>query len=72
MHVRIFSFTLYSDIRAKDVIVLCEKLTNLLDDTRITVEAKYSVNITEFIKNLCLSILHNGANSFLYANHVKI
>ena len=36
------------------------------------VEAKYSVNITKSIKKICLSLLYNASNGFLYANGVKV
>ena len=40
------------------------KSTDGLDDTTITAEAKYSVNITNSIKKICLSLFYNAANSF--------
>ena len=50
-----------------------EWITNRLDDARITAEAKYSVNITKSKTKICLSLHYNNrANSFLYANGVKI
>ena len=47
-------------------------LTDGLDDTEITAEAQYSVNITKSIKDLCLSLHHNESNHFGYACGVKI
>ena len=43
-----------------------------LDDATITVDAKYSVNITKFRKKICLSLHYSEANNFLYTNCVKI
>ena len=55
------------------VLKLGEWITNRLDDARITAEAKYSVNITKSKTKICLSLHYNNrANSFLYANGVKI
>ena len=39
-----------------------------LDDTMITGEPKYSINITKSKKVVCLSLNYNGNESFLYAN----
>ena len=58
--------------REKDVFVLGEGLTDGLDDTAITMEAKYFVNITKSRKEICLSVYYNAANTFLYANVAKI
>ena len=38
----------------KDMLVLGEGPTNVLDDATMTAEGKYSVNITNFIKKICL------------------
>ena len=32
----------------------------------------YSINFTEKNKNFCLSLLYNGANSYLFVNGTKI
>ena len=42
----------HTDNRKKDILVLGEKSTNELDDTTITVEAKYFGHITKSIKKL--------------------
>ena len=43
-----------------------------LDDTAITVQAKYSANISESRKKICFSLNYNAANSFLYIDDMKI
>ena len=35
-----------------------------LDDTTITIEGKYSINFTRSRGKFCLSLYHNGSNSF--------
>ena len=42
----------HTDNRKKDILVLGEKPTNELDDTTVTMEAKYSAHITKSIKKL--------------------
>ena len=42
-----------------------------LDNTAIT-EDKYSINFTESGKRFVLSLHHNGSNSFLFINTVKM
>ena len=44
------SLSLHADNRKKHILVLGEGLTTRLDGTAITVEEKYSVNITRFRK----------------------
>ena len=61
-----------TDSRKKDILIFGEGPADGLGDTTITAEAKYSVKITESRKKICLSQHYNGANSFLYANGVKI
>ena len=54
------------------IFVLGEGLTDVLDDTAITVEAKYSCIITKWRKKICLDVHYNATNNFLYANGLKI
>ena len=42
-----------------------------LDNTAIT-EDKYSINFTESGKRFVLNLHHNGSNSFLFVNTVKM
>ena len=56
----------------KDNLVFGKGSTDGLDYTTITTEAKYYVNITNSRKTTCLSLHYNAANSFLYANGVKL
>ena len=56
----------------KDILFVDEDLTQRLDDTAITGEAKYWINYTESGKRFLLSLHYNGSNSFLFANDVNI
>ena len=42
-----------------------------LGDTKITAEAKYSINFTRSKRTFCLSLHHDGKNSFLFVNATK-
>lgn len=49
-----------------------EDPTQGLDDTTITVEAKYTISFTLSLKRLVLSLHYDKSNSFLYVNAVKM
>ena len=60
----------------KDILVLREGSTDELDDTNITAEAKWFINITKSKKEICLHYkkvcIANEATVFLCANGVKM
>ena len=58
------SLSVHTDNRKKDVLVLVEGPANGLDNTPVTAESKYSVNITKSRKMFCLSLHYNAVNSF--------
>ena len=60
------------DNKKKRIVVLGEGSTGELDDIIMTVETKYSVDITNSRKKICLSLQYNAANSFLYVYGVQI
>ena len=60
--------SLFSNKR-KDMLILGERPTKGLDDTKLTAEAKYSINFT---KRFALSLQYNGSNSFLFVNTTKV
>ena len=66
------SSSVHVDNNKKDVIFFGEGLTQGLDDTRITAEAKYPINFTESGKRFVLSLHYNGKNSSLFVNAVKM
>ena len=49
---------LYLLIIKKDILILGKGLT--LDNTTLTVEAEYSINLSEHGKKCCLSLHYNG------------
>ena len=50
----------------KDFLVCGEWLTQELDNTTITAEAKYSINFTASEIKYCLTLHYYGTNSVLY------
>ena len=49
-----------------------EGRTQGLDDTSLTVEAKYPINFTQLRKRFVLSLQYKGSKSFLFVNATKI
>ena len=62
------SLSLHTDNRKDDIIVLGEGSAGGLDDTTITVQAKYSVSITKFRKKILQVYTKMQPTVFLYAN----
>ena len=60
------------DDKNKDILILDEGLTQGLDDTTLTAEAKYPFNFTQPRKRFVLSLHYNGGSSFLFVNITKI
>ena len=50
--------------REKDILIPGKEPTDGLDDTTVTAEAEYSVNITNSRNKICLNLHYNAANSF--------
>ena len=46
--------------------------TSFVDDTTLTEEAKYPINLAQLLKRFVLSLHYNGSNSFLFVNATKI
>ena len=66
------SCSVHVDNRKKDILVLGEDATSGSDDTAITVQAKYSINVNKLEKKIFWSLHYNESKSFLYAIVVKI
>ena len=66
------SSSVHIDNESKDILILGEGLTQGLDDTTLTAEAKYPINFTQMRKKFVLSQHYNGSNSFLLVNATKI
>ena len=62
----------HTDNRKKDIPVLSERSTDELDDTTVTLLAKYYVNITKVQKEILFESTLQCSKHFLYANGVKI
>ena len=62
---------MYTDNKGKDILTLEEGPTQELDDTTLTVEAKYWINFTQSNKKFCLNLHYNGNKSF-FVNATKI
>ena len=74
-HVLIFGADMNSsaqiDNKRKDILVLRKGLTQGLEHA-LTAEKMYSINFTVTKKKFCLSLLYNGANSYLFVNGIEI
>ena len=66
------SSSVHTDVKGKDILILCDGPTQRLDDITLTAEAKYPSNFTQSGKRFVLSLCYNGRNSFLFANATKI
>ena len=51
-------------IKKKDILILSLGLTQRLDDTKLTVEAQYSINFSRSNVKFCLSLIMIGATVF--------
>ena len=58
--------------KGKDILILAEGPTQVLDDTTIIAEVIYPINLTQPNKRFVLSLHYNGRNSFLFVNATKI
>ena len=67
------SSSVHVDNKGKDILILGEgPITQGLDDTPLTVEAKYPINFTKSGKRFVLSLHYNERNSFLFVNATKV
>ena len=60
------------DNKGNDILILGEGLTQRLDDSTLTAEAKHPINFTQSEKRFLLSLYYNGSNSFLFVNATKL
>ena len=56
----------------KDILILGKGPTQGLGEHLLTAEKMYSINFSATGSRFCLSLLYNGANSYLFANGVEI
>ena len=60
------------DNKKKYILILGEGSTQGLDGATLTPEKKCLINFAVTRKKFCLSLLYNGANSYLFVNGTKI
>ena len=65
------SSSVHVDNKWKDILIAGERRRQRLDDTSLTAEAKYPINVTQSRKRFVLSLHWNGSNSFLFVNTTK-
>ena len=65
------SWFVQTDNKDKDALVL-EGPTQRLDDTTLTVEAKYPIKFSQSRKRFVFILHYNEINSFLFVNATKI
>ena len=63
--------SVHVDNKNKDILILGEGITQGLDDTSLTAEAKSFINFTQTNKQFALSLHYNENNSFLFDNATK-
>ena len=64
--------SVYIGGRNKNILVLGERSTQVLDNAAIIAEAKYLINLTELGTWFVLNLYHNGSNSFPLVHAVKM
>ena len=64
--------SMHIDNKNKDILIIGERATQILDDTTLTPEEKHPINFTQSGKRFVLSLQYNGSNSFLFVNATRI
>ena len=64
--------SMHIDNKNKDILIIGERATQILDDTTLTPAEKHPINFTQSGKRFVLSLQYNGSNSFLFVNDTKI
>ena len=65
------SSSAHIDHKGKDILILGEGPTQILDDTTLRPESIYPITFTQPNKRFVLSLHCNGGNSFLFVNATK-
>ena len=58
------SSSIHIDNKKKDILILGEGTAQGLDDITLTAEVEYLINFSKSNRNFCLSLHHNGSNTF--------
>ena len=64
--------SVHIDNKRNDILIVGIGPTQGLDDTKLTVEAQYSINFSRSNKTFCLTLHYSRNNSFLFVNAPKI
>ena len=62
----------HANKKNKDILILGKGERKGLDNTILTAEAEYSINLSRSQRKFCLSLHYYGSNSFLSVNATKI
>ena len=62
----------YPSNKTQNILILGKNYTKGLNHTTIYAEGLYSINVTKINTNFCLSLHHNGSNSYLFVNGKEI
>ena len=65
------SLSVYTDNKNKDILILGEGTTQVLNNTTLTAEAKYPIDFTQSGKRLALTLHYSWSNSFLFVIDTK-
>ena len=66
------SSSVHIDNKGKDILILGSGLTQGLGEHSLTAEKMYSINFSSTGRKFCLSLLYNGANSYLFVNGTEM
>ena len=66
------SSSTHANNRANNILVLGKDFIQGINGTTIYAEKMYVANFTVYGKKVCLSLHHNGDNSYLFVNNRKI
>ena len=58
--------------KKKNILVFGEGQTQGFNDTTVTAETKYAIDLTQSRERFALNLYHNGSNSFLFVNAVNM
>ena len=58
------SSSVHTNDKNKNILILGKGPTQGIDDTTLTAEAEYSINLSRSNRKFCLSLHYNGSNSF--------
>ena len=63
---------MHIDNKDKDILIRGKRPTRELNDTTLTVKAKYPINFIQSGKRFVLSLHYSGRNNFLFVDATKV